>query len=139
MFPADRTSNLGTYTLPTDICRQRVYGRRPRGRTPPVSVVPSRNCHAEHPQPLRGRNLRTCHGFHRHVSVVTRIPAGPGPRQQLDRFQPVLKLHRRGAFEMLGQISGERHPGHLCPVAVIVVATPPGLDGVLIAGLECRT
>ena len=50
----------------------------------------------------------------------------------------MLDLHRIGACDKRRQIAGERHAGHLRPVAMRIVRAPAGLNGVQIASLERR-
>ena len=135
--PSRQNEQTRMFTGRIGIRRQRVHGGGPRRRAAPVAVVRSRNGHAEYPKPPRSRSLRARHGLHRHVSVVPRVSTGPGPRQQLDRFQTVFELHWIRALEKRCQVAGERHAGHLRPVAMIVVVAPAGLDRVQIAGIEC--
>ena len=71
--------------------------------------------------------------------MVPRISVAAGSEQQLHRFQTVIEHNWIVAFNKRRQIAGERHTGHLCPVAVCIVGAPAGLNGMQITCSERRT
>ena len=118
-------------TIAVEVHRERIDCRRPGGRTPTIATIPSRYRHPVDPAASRSRDLGPRHRFHRQIPVVTRTRSGnASQRDELDRFETVLNLHRTGTGEEFIQVTHESEARHLRPVTFSVVGAPVGFHSV---------